>query len=573
MRGTLGINATKGFHHNLAKSLQWRWNTGSTYGGFRPPTVTVDTATSGLTRPVSMLGMTPKGIPTKFPDAAEGIDKIFLHGDTDLTGGNDTIIGKWEVTCTPGLMWSFTDRANAKLTAQNIAAGKATVEITSHDTTIRIDFLGYNNVPRTFPPEAEFFFDMYPQGADKTKRVHPLFVDFYRRFSGGMIRAMSPFGTNLGYSAGITYNSITELPDDSSISWWYTGGNSNYPVPVEILIEIAAEAGMKPWYNLPQMADTEAVVREIAANALAAMPDDMAIYVELGNELWNSGTFKQAGDLNSRAKAAGVVSSVQHAREVLQRMRWFRAVFDDAGQGHRVRPILAWQSTVDYAQWARMLSETHLPDGTDTNVPLWQDLHGVAIAPYNGHALGYYDTTRQFPQEHRDLLLSDPEAFKEKAFEALSGPMFSEMASNWCAFVSNVRSFAKSVGQPLNRFQLMCYEFAVQHIIVPDGSKGGPTAEYISAARIAFAQMLRDPRMGELQVRQIEIMRDVGADLVFFQGPGAIDESTGSGMQYGKWSITNSLVDSTSEPGASIFHYLGNPPLRVCSPVTRGVLA
>lgn len=59
-------------------------------------------------------------------------------------------------------------------------------------------------------------------------------------------------------------------------------------VPVEVLVALANQTGVDPWFNIPHSADNEYVSR-FAELMLNNLNTDRKIYIEYSNEIWNSG--------------------------------------------------------------------------------------------------------------------------------------------------------------------------------------------------------------------------------------------------------------------------------------------
>lgn len=130
-----------------------------------------------------------------------------------------------------------------------------------------------------------------------------------------------------------------------------------------------------------------------------------------------------------------------------------------------------------------------------------------------------------------------------------------------------MRAYCVSKGLANTAIRPVTYEHAPQHII----EQNTPTAgNQHLLTRQAFAEILRDPRMGALAVEQIERYADAGADLCFF---GLADKATAAIMIYGSWGAMDSVGEFADEPYASIAAYLANPTQRPKSRTIKGVLS
>ncbi|MFD1952562.1 hypothetical protein ACFSGX_17425 [Sphingomonas arantia] len=163
---------------------------------------------------------------------------------------------------------------------------------------------------------------------------------------------------------------------------WGDGGRG---VPVEAMVEIANRTGAEPWFNMPINASDD-YVRGFASYVRDHLRPDLAVHVELSNEVWNR-MFPQA--LFAEAKAR-----VRFGPDA-KWMRWYglrgaqvgaiwKSAFGPAGRG-RVRMTYNTQFG-----WKGLEA-----DGLDA--PDWRDAAGrpaPTSAGYDDYAItGYYDGT------------------------------------------------------------------------------------------------------------------------------------------------------------------------------------
>ena len=532
---SVGVNGRGVLANDLIKTC-------SLYAGSKIVAATHLTVSGAVSfEDATTVGLTDGGIPTIFPGGSD--DLKFLLNSSSIP---EWRFGTYDVTFTPGLEWDFSGGASASRTAYNSAAGTATVVISAASNHVTFTLTGYNGVSRTLPDPGDFYFRAFKQGSDTSKLVAQEYKDSLAPFDG-FIRLMTDSKVNREAIVGVTYGTLDTFMDADSACWKFFGA----PLPPEVIVEIAEDCGMTPWVNIYDTC-SDAAVTELATRTLAALPDGMSVAIEYSNEMWNFGAaFSQSSDLLTRATAASVNTYVQYARELDDKIDLWLAVF--TGQTERVLPVAAWQSTASTSNWTALLNEGNL----------YQKLYGVAIAPYagggiGGYNIGNYNSTTGFSKADRDLILTDAEAFKDAAFAALELANDAAIAQ-WYTFVNLLRDYCVSKSLSRTALRPMTYEHAPQHIV----EQNTPSASsQDTLTQDAFAEMLRDGRMGDLAAEQMEKLADVGADLCFFD---LANPAVGSSMTDGVWGAMDTVTDTTQEPYASIVDYLNNPPARVNS--------
>lgn len=541
----IGINGSRNYSNDLIKTFSLYITVGGGYRVICDAHMTIAGGDASYAD-ASLIGMSGNGIPTMFP-AAGG--RLFLG----LSYSNSRN-GTYDVTFTPGLEWTFVGNGVATRPAYNSAAGTATL-VLSTEGTIEINLTGYNGNARTLPAPEDFYMRAFKQGSDTSKLVSQQYKDALMPFAGGPIRMMTPGNINRG--AGPTYNPLTTWADNNSLTW----GVAGMPIPPEVLIEIATDCDMVPWDNLYDLA-SDAAITERAERTLAAMPAGMNLYFEYSNEMWqtSSPAFVQGNALYNRSVTLGVDFLLLYGRELKSKILLYEDVF--VGQLSRLRPIFAWQSGISSSQITATLNDDNL----------YQKIYGAAIAPYVGGGIGgidhgNYSNTFGFSKADRDLILTDAEAFKDAAFASHELGLDASMAA-WYYFVNSLRDYCASKGLARTAIKPLTYEHAPQHIV----ERNTPTTDnQRDLTRDAFAEMLRDPRMGDLAVRQAKLLQDCGADICYFDLTG---RALGSSMIYGVWGTMDAVTDTTQEPYVSIAAYLTAPPVPDAKPfVAQGVLS
>lgn len=106
----------------------------------------------------------------------------------------------------------------------------------------------------------------------------------------------------------------------------------------EYVVEIANASKRDAWINVP-VAATADYVQKLAALLKERLDPTLNIYVESGNEVWNSGFIQQAYNL-AQAKAKGIDEQNNHARRTVELAQIFQGVFGAEAMNHRVRVVL-----------------------------------------------------------------------------------------------------------------------------------------------------------------------------------------------------------------------------------------
>ncbi len=206
----------------------------------------------------------------------------------------------------------------------------------------------------------------------RTARFRPEFLRFLKGF--GVIRFMDWQHTNA----------------DTAVPWAerHTPASLRVDrdgVAIEDMLALAREAGADPWFTVPWNADDDYISR-FARMVRDALPAGRSVYVEVGNEVWNTGfpvgqqAIKEglARGLGADANTAGTRRHAQRSAEV---MRLWEAAF--VGRRGLVR-VLAMQHE---QPWNAELALSY----ADTAA----HIDALATAPYVGTTLGGTGHTRE----------------------------------------------------------------------------------------------------------------------------------------------------------------------------------
>lgn len=190
---------------------------------------------------------------------------------------------------------------------------------------------------------------------------NPSWLDVLDGFE--VLRFMDWMGTNDSAQTG-----WEERPMVQDYSWALKG------VPAEVMIRLANEIGAAPWFSMPHQAD-DAYVRNFARLTHQLLDEDLRLYVEYSNEVWNW-QFDQAqwAEIEARKRWGGENLWMQYygarASEIMT--IWAEAFADD-------RPDRLVRVASTQTGWLG-LEEQFL------EAPLWR-----AEDPRNGKPADYFD--------------------------------------------------------------------------------------------------------------------------------------------------------------------------------------
>jgi len=266
-----------------------------------------------------------------------------------------------------------------------------------------------------------------------------------------------------------TNNSTVARWADRATPDSYTWGDEN-GVPLEVQIEAANRVGADPWFNIPHLADDD-YIRRHAELVKARLDKRLKAFVEYSNEVWNF-IFAQARWADGEGKNLWPNDAEAWVRYYALRStnmaRIYREVFADAPE--RLEMVLTM-----HTGW-RGLEQAILYDKQGTDHPArYHDCY--AVTGYFGYGL---DATPW-------LDLGETEAMN-RAFDAL-GREVEGLAATF--------AYHKAESDKAG-LRMVMYEGGT-HVL--------PANDRVAAL---YAKMHRDPRMGALYRRLLEIWRAAG---------------------------------------------------------------
>ena len=348
------------------------------------------------------------------------------------------------------------------------------------------------------------------EAAVSDRLFHPLFLR--NLVSYRSLRFMVPQNTNVitaGLPQQVAWSDRATL---DSANW-----SSQAGIPVEVAVSLANLAQTDPWLNMPHQASDD-YIRQFARLTHANLDPSRTVYIEYGNEIWN--TYFSAGSWVEQQGLAAWPNTPDSA--YTKRINWYgkrTAEMCDiwrtewAGDANRVVCVLAAQAANPWTARAAL------------SCPLWSQgpcqSHGikaVAIAPYFGGYLGN-------PTNGAEVLgwTADADGGLNRLFAELGiggqltgGPAGGALAQS-AQWVAQYANLAKSYG-----LTLLAYEGG-QSLV------GMGSFQNNQALTNLFVSANRDPRMGDTYLKMLANWHDAGGGL-FMQYA-----SVGQYGRYGSW--------------------------------------
>jgi hypothetical protein len=164
----------------------------------------------------------------------------------------------------------------------SMAAGKTTFTITASYPNAQLTYIQYNVDPTNYIRDI----DCREASASTTAAFSP---EFMSTLSGFQVLRFVKWMPSVEANSGIQ----TAFPTPT-ITWATRNkpGDGNYlrndGVPVEVMVDLANQAGANPWFNIPWNADDDYITR-FATYVRDNLAPGKQVYVETSNEVWNPG--------------------------------------------------------------------------------------------------------------------------------------------------------------------------------------------------------------------------------------------------------------------------------------------
>jgi len=329
-----------------------------------------------------------------------------------------------------------------------------------------------------------------------TYRQNPWHPVFLKRWKGvACVRFMDWMHTN-----GSTISNWSERPTLEDATYSTKG------IPLELMIDVANRLKADAWFCIPHLADDE-YVREFATLVKKELNQDLKIYIEYSNEVWN-GIFSQHRYAAEQGKRLGFAEKDWEAAwryTAYRSVQIFRIWEEAFGDTKRLIRVLPTQAANPY------VSERIL-EFQDA----YRDADALAIAPYISVIVSP---------------TSDPNV---------------EQISGWT--VEQVLDYTEDTALPRSiewirkqkqladehDLKLIAYE-AGQHLV---GTGGGENNEKMTRL---FHEANRHPRMGGIYRKYYEAWEAEGGDLLCHFS------SIGRWSKWGSWGLMQYYNDNPAD--------------------------
>lgn len=363
---------------------------------------------------------------------------------------------------------------------------------------------------------------------------NPDFLDSLKGYK--TLRFMDQMGTN-----NSTQKEWSDRPKPEDFSYYSKG------VPVEVMVELANQTGIDPWFNIPHQA-TDEYVRNFSQYVKTHLDPKLKVYVEFSNETWNY-QFQQAQYALKQGEQAfpDPQTSIYDKQRLWfgQRTGQITKIWDEVygAEKDRVVGVLATQAANTYT--ASKSLEALTQNGM---TPKEWGIDAVAIAPYFGIVPNSPESAAQVESWTREA-----DGGLNKLFQELSQGGVLQGGPPGGA-LQEASQFNKAYSQlaQAQGLQLLAYEGG-QHLV------GASGIENNQAITDLFIAANRDPRMGQLYAGYLQQWGlDGGGVFANFT-----DVATPS--KWGSWGIKESLYQPNS-PKAQVVQDLLIDPVSGISP-------
>lgn len=355
----------------------------------------------------------------------------------------------------------------------------------------------------------------------QTQTFNPDFIARIQYF--GALRFMDWMATNANDTA---LWSERRTPNYAT----YATYGKNVGAPAEVMVELANQLNVAPWFTMPHQADDNYLL-QFATLVRDSLDTELPIYVEYSNELWNT-QFTQHAWVREQSRNLwpGQANDFQRVinwygkRTAEMCSIWKTAFGEDAG---RVICVLGSQASNTWTASQAL------------ECPLWTDNpqtscadHGIdalAIAPYFGGYLGSWDE-----QERIQDWLQEADGGLHSLFNELRTVALPQ-SLQWVTESKNVADN--------HSLQLLTYE-AGQHLV----GHGG--VEHNIATTNFFIAANRDARMGQLYLDYFNGWEALGGGLSMNFA------DIGIPSQWGSWGALEHVLQTTSPKYDALLDYL-----------------
>ncbi|MDV2998756.1 MAG: hypothetical protein N5P05_000362 [Chroococcopsis gigantea SAG 12.99] len=261
-------------------------------------------------------------------------------------------------------------------------AGGISLQITSTDPNNTANYIRNIRIVRA-EDETNYtnLYDGQTFDPSTAKIFNPSFLDQIKKLE--TVRFMDWGRTN-----GSPLVNWSDRPTLAQAQWTTSKG-----VPIEVMVALANQASVNPWFNIPHMA-TDDYVRNFAQYVKNNLTPGKKVYLEYTNEAWNW-MFPQTTWIETQARAQSPkLNYIQwYALRSAQVINIWRDVFGP--QSNQIVGVLGGQS--GYANIASM-AINYLKRTNNLST-----INAVAIAPYFGRYIG----SPRYESQVQNLTLDD----------------------------------------------------------------------------------------------------------------------------------------------------------------------
>lgn len=338
-----------------------------------------------------------------------------------------------------------------------------------------------------------------------TKKISDLSDKVYNEDFKDLIR---PFSVVRLMDFNVTNNNKQSAWEDRPTVSQY-GRNA---VALEDMVALANELKVRPWFNIPHLAD-DRYVRQMADYVAANLDPELSVFVEYSNEVWNH-SFEQARWASKQAERQGISPEKFYVLKSARVLSIWRSAFND--DTSRVKGVLGAQLGNSW-RTEQMLKSVDDPDSTFDVLAVNYYLGGIVGSP---------------EMAERTLKLGNAELFEY--LETIELPKLR-------VALRDQKKLAKKHGM-----ELVAYE-AGQHLVGHGASDalGGylPDNAELTSKLIGLNQ---DARIAELYDKMIDVWLEEGGGLInWFR-------LTGNNGKWGSWGMVN--VKDSSAAGSPKYH-------------------
>jgi hypothetical protein len=375
------------------------------------------------------------------------------------------------------------------------------------------------------------------EAAASDRLFHPLFLKTLAHYQA--LRFMNPLSANV---INDQQPQVVEWADRSTLGKARWTGQAG--IPPEVALALSNQTHTDPWLNMPHRASDD-YIRQFARLALSTLDPARRVYVEYGNEIWN--TAFSAGRWVEQQGLAAWPAATDSA--YTKRVNWYgkrtaeicdiwRKVW--AGAESRLVCVLGAQAANTWTANAAL------------DCRLWEHApcqrHGIkalAIAPYFGHYLGNPAAEAEVAAwtQEQDGGLNRLFAELDHGGQLKNGEAGGALAAT-ARWVAQYARLAHTRG-----LSLLAYEGG-QHLV----GVGAVTDN--AAITQLFVAANRDPRMGKLYLKWLENWRVAGGGLLMNYA------SIGPYGRFGSWGALETMGQESSPKTEALFKFIQNQPAR-----------